>query len=202
MIAILLIAIIGSQPEDDPAPLQNPAPYLHLSLLFFSVLFWVGYYQFLVVVWRAEDLLTRTDNPRRAISDAYVARGDLVDRSLQPINITTGESGSYSRQYIYPDLSPITGYINTIFGQSGLELNSGPLSKRLRGNPVTPNLVESTPLRNTSPRVNSSPSALTCNFNPRAMNYFADTKDQRFFLMPKPVKFWQWHRIRLSIQTP
>ena len=135
MLAILLIAIIGSQPEDDPAPLQNPAPYLHLSLLFFIVLFGLAITNAWWSVWRAEDLLTRTDNPRRAISDAYVARGDLVDRSLQPINITTGESGSYSRQYIYPELSPITGYINSIFGQSGLELKLDPYLRGLRGNP-------------------------------------------------------------------
>ncbi len=135
MIAILLIAIIGSQPDEDPAPLQNPAPYLHLSLLFFIVLFGLAITNSWWSVWRAEDLLTRTDNPRRAISDVYVARGDLVDRSLQPINITTGESGSYLRQYLYPDLSPVTGYVNSIFGQSGLELNLDPYLRGLRGNP-------------------------------------------------------------------
>jgi hypothetical protein len=135
MIAILLITIIGSQPEDESAPLQNPAPYLHLSLLFFIVLFGLAITNAWWSVWRAEDLLTRTDNPRRAISDAYVVRGDLVDRSFQPINITTGESGSYSRQYIYPDLSPISGYINSTFGQSGLELTLDPYLRGLRGNP-------------------------------------------------------------------
>jgi cell division protein FtsW (lipid II flippase) len=135
MIAILLIIIIGSQPEDESAPLQNPAPYLHLSLLFFAVLFGLAITNAWWSVWRAEDLLARTDNPRRAISDAYVVRGDLVDRSFQPINITTGESGSYSRQYIYPDLSPISGYINSTFGQSGLELTLDPYLRGLRGNP-------------------------------------------------------------------
>jgi cell division protein FtsW (lipid II flippase) len=135
MFAILLIAIIGSQPEDDPAPLQNPAPYLHLSFLFFTVLFGLALTNSWWSVWRAEDLLARTDNPRRVISDTYVARGDVVDRSLQPINITIGESGSYSRHYLYPELSPITGYINSIFGQSGLELSLDPYLRGLRGNP-------------------------------------------------------------------
>jgi hypothetical protein len=135
MIAILLITIIGSQPEDESAPLQNPAPYLHLSMLFFTVLFGLAITNAWWSVWRADDLLMRTDNPRRGISDAYVVRGDLVDRSFQPINITTGESGSYTRQYIYPDLSPISGYINSTFGQSGLELTLDPYLRGLRGNP-------------------------------------------------------------------
>jgi cell division protein FtsW (lipid II flippase) len=136
MMAILLIVIIGSQPEDDPAPLKNPSPYLHLALLFFALFFGLAITNSWWSVWRAEDLLTRTDNPRRAISDVYVARGDLVDRSLQPINITTGRSGSLSRQYLYPELSPITGYINNIFGQSGLELNLDPYLRGLQGNPA------------------------------------------------------------------
>jgi cell division protein FtsI/penicillin-binding protein 2 len=136
MVAILLIVIIGSLPEDDPAPLQNPAPYLHIAVLFFTLFFGLAITNSWWSVWRAEDLLTRTDNPRRAISDLYVARGDLVDRSLRPINTTTGESGSYSRQYLYPELSPITGYINNIFGQSGLELNLDPYLRGLQGNPV------------------------------------------------------------------
>ena len=136
MIAILLILIVGSQPEDDPAPLQNPTPYLHLAFLFFALLFGLALTNSWWSLWRADDLLVRTDNPRRSISDAYVPRGDLVDRTLQPINVTTGESGSYSRQYIYPDLSPITGYTNTIFGQSGLELSLDPYLRGYQGNPV------------------------------------------------------------------
>jgi cell division protein FtsI/penicillin-binding protein 2 len=135
MIAILLIVIVGGQPEDDPAPLQNPVPYLHLAFLFFILFFGLAITNSWWSVWRSEDLLTRTDNPRRAISDIYVARGDLVDRSLQPINTTTGESGSYSREYLYPELSPITGYINNVFGQSGLELNLDPYLRGLQGNP-------------------------------------------------------------------
>jgi cell division protein FtsW (lipid II flippase) len=136
MIAILLILVVGSQPEDDPAPLQNPTPYLHLAFLFFALLFGLALTNSWWSLWRADDLLVRTDNPRRSISDAYVPRGDLVDRTLQPINVTTGESGSYSRQYMYPDLSPITGYTNTIFGQSGLELSLDPYLRGYQGNPV------------------------------------------------------------------
>jgi cell division protein FtsW (lipid II flippase) len=136
MIATLLILIVGSQPEDDPAPLQNPMPYLHLAFLFFALLFGLALTNSWWSLWRADDLLVRTDNPRRSISDAYVPRGDLVDRTLKPINITTGESGSFSRQYKYPDLSAIAGYTNTIFGQSGLELSLDPYLRGYQGNPV------------------------------------------------------------------
>jgi cell division protein FtsI/penicillin-binding protein 2 len=136
MTAILLILIIGSQPEDDPAPLHNPAPYLHLAVLFFTLFFGLALTNSWWSVWRADDLLARTDNPRRSISDLYVARGDLVDRTLQPIVVTKGEPGSFIRSYLYPELSPVTGYINNIFGLSGLELSLDPYLRGLQGNPA------------------------------------------------------------------
>ena len=84
---------------------------------------------------RAPDLLNRTDNPRRSIADRYVPRGELLDRNNQPINITEGESGTYQRIYLYPDLAPITGYTHPVYGQAGLEATLDDYLRGLQGNP-------------------------------------------------------------------
>jgi cell division protein FtsW (lipid II flippase) len=135
LIAILLLLLIGSQPEEDSAPMQNPTPFLNLALLFGVFLLGLFVVNSWWSIWRADDLLTRSDNPRRAISDLYVARGDLIDRSYTPINDTQGETSSYFRNYLYPDLGAISGYTNSIYGQSGLELSLDPYLRGLQGNP-------------------------------------------------------------------
>jgi cell division protein FtsI/penicillin-binding protein 2 len=84
---------------------------------------------------RSPDLLARTDNPRRSIADRYVPRGNLLDRRDEPLNVTNGESGSYARQYLYPDLGPIIGYTHPIFGQAGLEASLDNYLRGLQGNP-------------------------------------------------------------------
>jgi hypothetical protein len=86
-------------------------------------------------VVRAPDLLNRTDNPRRSIADRYVPRGELLDRNNQPINITEGESGTYQRTYLYPELAPIIGYTHPVYGQAGLEATLDDYLRGLQGNP-------------------------------------------------------------------
>jgi hypothetical protein len=88
-------------------------------------------------VVRAPDLLDRTDNPRRSIADRYVPRGELLDRNNQLINITKGESGTYQRVYLYPDLAPITGYTHPVYGQAGLEATLDDYLRGLQGNPTS-----------------------------------------------------------------
>jgi cell division protein FtsI/penicillin-binding protein 2 len=80
--------------------------------------------------------LIRTDNPRRIIEDRYVRRGTIVDRNNTPISSTTGQAGSFTRLYEYPDLAPITGYNHAIYGQSGLEASMDEYLRGLRGNPA------------------------------------------------------------------
>jgi hypothetical protein len=86
-------------------------------------------------IFRADELLARTDNPRRAIADRYVPRGSVLDREHKPINETQGESGSYQRAYLYPDLAPVTGYTHPIYGQAGLEASLDEYLRGLQGNP-------------------------------------------------------------------
>jgi hypothetical protein len=84
------------------------------------------------------DLLTRTDNPRRAIADRSVPRGNLLDRRAIPIAETTGQTGDLVRVVRYPHLGSIIGYSHPIYGQSGLEASLDPILRGVQGNdPLT-----------------------------------------------------------------
>ncbi|MGC1377133.1 MAG: penicillin-binding transpeptidase domain-containing protein [Anaerolineales bacterium] len=84
---------------------------------------------------RSDNLLNRTDNARRAISDRYVKRGALLDRNNDPIDITTGKSGSYARRYNAPALASVSGYNHPVYGQTGLEESLDPYLRGMDGNP-------------------------------------------------------------------
>jgi len=85
-------------------------------------------------VVRSPELLSRTDNPRRAVSDRYVRRGAILDRNGAPISVSEGLSGSYVRRMLYPPLSNIVGYTSPTYGQSGLEASLDPYLRGLEGN--------------------------------------------------------------------
>jgi hypothetical protein len=85
-------------------------------------------------IYRGSDLLVRTDNPRRSLSDQYVKRGAILDREDRPVNLTSGEVGGYSREYEYPALSNVVGYTNPTYGQSGLEASQDDILRGLEGN--------------------------------------------------------------------
>ncbi len=129
--------LISSQPEEEPAPLPKPQPYLVLAGIIGIGLFSLAVANAWWAVWRGPSILERTDNARRSISDRYVKRGSLLDSHEIAINITTGEPGEYLRTYLYPELAPITGYTNPIYGQSGLESSLDPYLRGLQGNPAS-----------------------------------------------------------------
>ncbi len=136
-IAGLILLLISSHTDEDPAPLVDPSPYyiLHgmvsLGLVMMSV--GAGWW----TLFRGADLLTRTDNPRRSISDRYVKRGALLDRNNLPINLTIGQTGEYIREYAYPELGPVTGYTHPVFGQAGLESSLDEYLRGMKGNPAS-----------------------------------------------------------------
>jgi cell division protein FtsW (lipid II flippase) len=136
-LSLLLLLLISSQPEDEPAPLPRSQPYLIVTGMLGLGLIAASLANGWWAVWRGPDLLARTDNARRAISDRFVQRGSLLDRNSTPINLTQGESGSYTRIYSYPDLAPIAGYTNPIYGQAGLEASLDPYLRGLQGNPAS-----------------------------------------------------------------
>ena len=83
---------------------------------------------------RGPDLLTRTDNPRRAITDRSVLRGSLLDRQASPLAETIGSPGELVRIVRYPDLGPIIGYNHPTYGQSGLEASLDTILRGEEGN--------------------------------------------------------------------
>ncbi|HTX90141.1 MAG TPA: FtsW/RodA/SpoVE family cell cycle protein [Anaerolineales bacterium] len=136
-LALLLLLFISSQPEDEPAPLARPQPYLIVAGLIGLGLFALAVTNAWWAIWRGPDLLTRTDNARRSIADRFVIRGSLLDRNGSPINQTQGTSGSYTRVYLYPDLGSVTGYTQPTYGQAGLEATLDPYLRGLQGNPAS-----------------------------------------------------------------
>jgi cell division protein FtsW (lipid II flippase) len=135
LIILLQISSPSSlQTFHQPALRSTQAPIMPLATLLLLALTGTA----LVTGWwttlRGPDLLTRTDNPRRAISDRYVRRGSLLDRYNTPLSETWGKPGSYNRYIIYPDLGSVIGYTHPIYGQSGLEASLDPTLRGTQGN--------------------------------------------------------------------
>ena len=129
-VALLILLNISNHLDIDPAPLPKSQPYLALGALLFTGLFASALANGWWSVVRGPDLLTRSDNQRRIIEERYVARGLLLDSTNSIINNNDGEIGSFSRNYKYVDLAPVTGYTDPIYGQAGLEAS---LNDYLRG---------------------------------------------------------------------
>lgn len=72
-------------------------------------------------IYRAPGLRIRTDNYRRVLHDRQARRGDLYDRNGQPLAVTTGEPGAYTREYPDPASAPVVGYTTAFYGQGGME---------------------------------------------------------------------------------
>ena len=134
-VALFLLLSISNIEDSEPAALQDQKPYTILAGMLALGLVAVGLTSAWWAVVRAPDLLNRTDNPRRSIADRYVPRGELLDRNNEPINVTEGESGTYQRIYLYPDLAPIIGYTHPVYGQAGLEATLDKYLRGLQGNP-------------------------------------------------------------------
>ena len=137
-IATLILLIISNNSfEVEPAPLENPTPYLAINLAILMGLFASALATGWWAVIRGPDLMTRRDNLRLVIEEKYVHRGSILDRNNSPITITSGEIGNFSRLYQYTDLAPITGYNHPIYGRVGLESTLDEYLRGLRGNPNT-----------------------------------------------------------------
>ncbi len=90
-VALGLLLIISNQAENQPAALTAPRPYYFVTaILGFGIITTLLADSWWAVL-RGPDLLTRTDNPRLAISDRYVPRGNILDRNNEPIDVTEGE---------------------------------------------------------------------------------------------------------------
>jgi cell division protein FtsW (lipid II flippase) len=134
-LSILLLLHITRRDYSQAYPLAEKKPYLQLASLLMAGLGAIVVLSGWWAIVRSETLLTRPDNPRRYVNDLYSPRGGLLDRANQILAETTGQSGTYQRNYRYPDLSPILGYSSAIYGQVGLEAS---LDGYLRGAQGTP----------------------------------------------------------------
>ncbi|QYK51624.1 MAG: FtsW/RodA/SpoVE family cell cycle protein [Anaerolineales bacterium] len=128
--ALLLLCLVSHDGVHRSAPVLNSRPTLIIAGLLLgafalaaAITGWWG-------VVRGPDLLTRTDNARRGLSDRYVWRGALLDRDYQPLSRTGGSAGDYTREYVQTSLGNVLGYSHPQFGQSGLEDGLDPI---LRG---------------------------------------------------------------------
>lgn len=130
----LLLLIISNHPDDQAAPLPRSQPYFLVGTVLLSALTLV----IVTVTWwgtvRARDLLARNDNPRRFISDAYVMRGDILDRNNTILAETVGAPGNLSRTLTYPPLSTVIGYSHASYGQGGLEASLDAYLRGVEGN--------------------------------------------------------------------
>ena len=136
-IALLLLMLISNHHDEEPIPLEKPAPYLTLNTIILLGLLTSALASGWWSVVHATDLLLRPDNLRRIIEERYVPRGAILGRFDSVITTTIGDTGTYSRQYVYPDLAPITGYSSITYGQAGLETS---LDGYLRGLDGTPSI--------------------------------------------------------------
>lgn len=134
LLALLLLVHISTQMEETWAiPESINRPYLQLSVFLFLGLAAVAIVNGWWAYHRGPELLTRTDNPRRAINDLTVRRGSILDQRNHILASTLGSPGEYFRQLSYPTLSPIIGYTNPVYGQSGIEATLDPYLRGLEG---------------------------------------------------------------------
>jgi cell division protein FtsW (lipid II flippase) len=137
---LCLLLISASQSEFVPNQVEKLKQQTRLSLLLSGGLMLGIAGIALTAGWwslvRGPDLLSRTDNPRRAIADRYVKRGAILDRHEQPLSQSTGQPGEYVRQYTYPALGPLVGYTDPAYGQAGLEASLDPYLRGLQGYPT------------------------------------------------------------------
>lgn len=129
-----LLILISNQSEDQPASIVNGRSYIFVGSIFLIGLTLVA----ILVGWwsmfRADGLLARTDNPRRAISDRFVLRGEILDRNNAVLAQSTGDSGNYVRTLTYPLLSATVGYSNPNYGQTGVEASMDGYLRGVTGN--------------------------------------------------------------------
>ncbi len=90
---------------------------LALAAAFLAIALAAGYWAFV----QRDVLLARADNPRRVLSELRTPRGAVYDRHDQLLAETTGVPGALARNYPYPALAPVLGYVSPVYGSAGLE---------------------------------------------------------------------------------
>ncbi len=134
-LSLLFLVLISQNDEEQRAPIPDPRVYRNVGTAFLAMFICIGLLIGWWTLYRSAEMLNRTDNPRRTISDTYVRRGSILDRQNFPITETTGQPGSFTRVINVPTLSNIIGYTNPTYGQSGLEASMDEFLRGDEGNP-------------------------------------------------------------------
>ncbi len=134
-LGLLILVIISVPSESKSFNLPPSKPYLNLGALIYLGLGVTSLALGWWTIYRSANLISRTDNPRRAISDRSVKRGSILDRNNQPINVTSGPADDLQRTTQFPNLSNIVGYTDPTYGQTGLESSMDGYLRGWSGNP-------------------------------------------------------------------
>lgn len=99
------------------APLRRVSAGLLIA--FAIVALALGYWNIL----RGAELLARPDNPRAVLAERRIQRGQILDRNGAVLAGTAvdAQSGFATRQYPYPEASPVVGYYSLRYGTGGIE---------------------------------------------------------------------------------
>lgn len=135
-LTLLLLLHISNGSQSQPSIVPGLPRYLALGGFLLGGLAAAAMVAGWWAVYRGPGLLERTDNPRRAIAERFVRRGEILDRRNEPLVATQKSSGQYFSQSPYPPLGPVIGYTNSVYGQSGLEASLDPYLRGLQGNPA------------------------------------------------------------------
>lgn len=129
----LLMVISNHNPETQPE-IPRLQPYLVTGALLAIALAALSLTAGWWAIVRSDDLQFRSDNLRWTVHSLFVERGALLDRSNQPLVVTEGVPGEYSRNVLVPDLGTTIGYSNSIYGKAGLEASLDGYLTGIQGN--------------------------------------------------------------------
>ncbi len=121
MIVLGLLLVLSAPTAECPRAVSSDPPLQALAALLILAFAAAGISLGWWGIYRASALRERTDNYRRVLHDRQARRGNLYDRNGEPLALTAGAPGSYTRQYPDPAAAPVVGYTTAYYGQGGME---------------------------------------------------------------------------------
>lgn len=137
IISVLLLTLISSPADPEPAPLPVVQPYLLTASGLIAGLVCIALINGWWSVVRADSLVNRADNPRRFVAERIVPRGTILDRNNRSIQVSEGQPGSFTRRSLYPPLAATIGYTDPVYGQAGLEASQDGYLRGTQGSPAS-----------------------------------------------------------------